>query len=321
MSANGTEVDPRVAELLRRREATRVLTPGATPRCPACAGAVDSTGVCRRCRPEEHAKARAGTRPGEPPPKLKAKPEDVRLPAPGPTPPAPPAPPPVSFPPPAPAPEPAPAPKLRRSEPATNRCPSCSGRINSFSGKCPRCDVKPPTTFDVEPVKVCEARPGPEPEPTPARMRRQILPEDVAAMKALALEGVPAEHVARRLGLDRMSVHRRIKAMRDSGELPPLVNGRAVPAAMHRSPPTSRPSSDLTPPAPAQETTRETTRETPPAPDAPPASAVKLTWQIQEPPPDPELAAIAAVSTLAPQARARVLGYLSDRFGSHGPES
>lgn len=325
MSANGTQTkpDPRVAELLRRRGETRDPKPAASPapapalstplRCPACAGSIDGTLICRRCHPEEYALARARARPDEPPPKRKAALEDVHLPEP-------------------PAPAPAPAPKLRREEPATNRCPSCSGRINSFSGKCPRCDAKPPTTYDVKPVEVRsepapvpapperafapeEQAPPPQEPPRPPVTRRQIGRQEVANIKALALEGTPAEHIARRLGLDRMSVHRRVKAMRDSGELPPLVNGRAVPAAMHRTPPMSRPSSDLTPPAPAQETSRETPREIPPAPDAPPAPGVKSTRQTQEPPPDPELAAIAAVSTLPPRARARVLGYLSARFG------
>ena len=49
---------------------------------------------------------------------------------------------------------PSPSPRVRRPSPALKFCPTCNGKINTFSGACHRCNSPAPTEADVKPVKV-----------------------------------------------------------------------------------------------------------------------------------------------------------------------
>lgn len=98
-----TTDDPRVAELLRRREASKT-TASKTRKCGACFSPLDEAGVCTGCGSTTYA---TGKTP--------------------------------------------------------KHCPTCDGRINTFSGKCPRCDAKPvvvtPRSSEPEPDRAPPPRP------------------------------------------------------------------------------------------------------------------------------------------------------------------
>lgn len=48
-------------------------------------------------------------------------------------------------------------PRMRHAAKAGSRCVDCGGRLNAFTGECPRCHSPQPNGFDAEPVRLAEA--------------------------------------------------------------------------------------------------------------------------------------------------------------------
>jgi len=191
------------------------------------------------------------------------------------------------------------SPRVRKPTPSPpqQKCGKCGGRINTFAGKCPRCDTVAPTTLDAKPVKrltvadlpTVTLTPEPAAEPEPAQVQQpqqvqQVQPEPAAPAEP-APDPEPADDQAE--GDDQAEdLCWCGRPNRHSGRHAGQKQGDAVAGIT----------------APSLETVREMKQ------------AVRAVTPIV----DPEAAAIdavvAALGPLCPAARARVLAYIDSRF-------